>query len=777
MQASSPNLYERSIARARRARPLFPTCSALALLLLLGVAPAMAQIHIDNNQVINVPGTQASPWIIGDVLVVGYDGDGELNIYAGGIVNATNLELGGSTGNGKVTIGAGGQFNSGNLTVVGLTSGTGDLRIEGGGILRDTTGYIGFSAAAAGKVHVTGTGSRWENLGGITVGYSGEGLLQISDGGVVSTPIVTLGFFGTANGTLAIGGAPGEAAAAPGTLDTPTVRFGFGNGQIVFNHLSDDYVFSPQITSPGLGLGPGHVRQLAGTTILMGANDYFGRTTVEGGTLAAGADDRFSANSDYTVMAGGTLDTRGFRQTLLSLENAGTVKIASTGLNNVLTVSGNYTGQGGDIVLNTVLGGDDSASDKLRIEGDTAGTTNVVINNIGGVGALTGTGIKIIDVLGASNGKFQLKGQYKIDNLSALVIGPYAYTLQQNGVGIPADGGWYLRSRFQAGIPTYESYPHTLLAQASVSSLQQRIGNRSWAGPNTTGTGYRYANDKVGTGMWTTVEGTRNSIDLTRSQTQANYDSDIYRIQGGIDGLLYEDESSGQLIAGVFGQYVNGRTAVSSASGNGRISTSGYGIGASLTWYGRNGFYADGQVFANFYDSDISSPTAGMSLTRGNNAQTYTASFEVGQRLNLTPGWTLTPQAQLSYTIVKFDEFSDGFGTRVSLDHAGSLRARVGLSLDNEKTGRDGSGKEQRQHTYVAINLYNEFKGDSRINVSGLSLDSRQERLWGGLGLGASHSWADGKYMVYGQGKLNTSLNHFGDNYSVGASVGLRILF
>ena len=125
----------------------------------------------------------------------------------------------------------------------------------------------------------------------------------------------------------------------------------------------------------------------------------------------------------------------------------------------------------------------------------------------------------------------------------------------------------------------------------------------------------------------------------------------------------------------------------------------------------------------------------------------------------------------------RFDDFSDGFGTRVSLDHAGSLRARVGLSLDNEKTGRDGSGKEQRQHTYVAINLYNEFKGDSRINVSGLSLDSRQERLWGGLGLGASYSWADGKYMVYGQSNLNTSLNHFGDNYSVGASVGLRVLF
>ncbi|MFC7286824.1 autotransporter outer membrane beta-barrel domain-containing protein [Herminiimonas glaciei] len=770
MKAFSPNLYERSIGSSRRYSHALSAQSALALLLSLVAAPAMAQVYIENDEVVNVPGTHASPWNVGDILVVGSIGSGELNVNAGGIVNAGGLQIGGPASISKVTIGAGGQFNNNNLTVVGF-SGEGELRIAAGGILRDSIGYIGFGITAPGRVHVTGAGSRWENDAGITLGYAGEGLLRIANGGVVSTPFLTISEFRNGKGTLAIGGAPGAAAEAAGTLDAPTIWLGPNGGQIVFNHLNDDYIFSPYV------FGTGDVYQLAGTTILGAANDYFGHTTISGGTLAAGAANRFSANSDHTVTAGGTLDTRGFEQTLLSLDNGGTVNIASSGVSNVLTVSGNYSGNGGKIILNAVLGGDDSATDKLKIQGDTAGTTAVVINNIGGVGALTGTGIKIIDVAGASNGTFQLKGQYRINDLAAMVVGPYAYTLQQNGIGIPADGGWYLRSRYQAGVPTYESYPQTLLALSSLPSLQQRVGNRMWAEPDATGTTSRYGSDQAGTGMWAHIEGRRDRINPARSTSEASYNTDIYRIQGGIDGLLYADAGSGQLIAGLSAQYANGRSAVSSPAGNGRINTAGYGIGASLTWYGVNGFYADGQVQANFYNSDLSSPTAGISLAKGNDGRAYTASIEAGQRIQMTPGWTLTPQAQLSYSTVRFDDFTDGFGARVSLDQGSSLRARLGLSLDHEKVWRDGSGKQNRQHTYAIANLYNEFKDGTQVNVSDLNFVNRNTRLWGGLGLGASYSWANGKYMIYGQGSVNTSLNNFGDSYSLGATVGLRILF
>ena len=65
-------------------------------------------------------------------------------------------------------------------------------------------------------------------------------------------------------GTLNIGAAAGNPAAAPGTLTAPSVAFGAGTGTINFNHTSADYVFAPAIS------GNGTVNVLAGTTTLTG---------------------------------------------------------------------------------------------------------------------------------------------------------------------------------------------------------------------------------------------------------------------------------------------------------------------------------------------------------------------------------------------------------------------------------------------------------------------------------------------------------------------------
>jgi outer membrane autotransporter protein len=69
----------------------------------------------------------------------------------------------------------------------------------------------------------------------------------------------------------------------------------------------------------------------------------------------------------------------------------------------------------------------------------------VRVINVGGGGAQTVEGIKIIDVGGASNGAFSLLGDYVIQGQQAVVGGAYAYTLQKNGVSTPTDGDWYLR--------------------------------------------------------------------------------------------------------------------------------------------------------------------------------------------------------------------------------------------------------------------------------------------------------------------------------------------
>ncbi len=88
-----------------------------------------------------------------------------------------------------------------------------------------------------------------------------------------------------------------------------------------------------------------------------------------------------------------------------------------------------------------------SATDLVQIGGNTSGGTDVVVTNIGGTGAPTVEGIKVIDVAGTSNGTFSLVGDYVIAGQQAIVAGAYGYTLWKNGVANPADGDWYLRSQ------------------------------------------------------------------------------------------------------------------------------------------------------------------------------------------------------------------------------------------------------------------------------------------------------------------------------------------
>lgn len=63
----------------------------------------------------------------------------------------------------------------------------------------------------------------------------------------------------------------------------------------------------------------------------------------------------------------------------------------------------------------------------------------------------------------------------------------------------------------------------------------------------------------------------------------------------------------------------------------------------------------------------------------------------------------------------------------------------------------------------------------TRVDLSGVSLASEKDRLWGGLGLGGSYTWDNDKYSVYGEGLVNTSLNNLGDSYSLKGNVGFRV--
>ncbi|MBB3656742.1 fibronectin-binding autotransporter adhesin [Rhizobium sp. BK650] len=445
-----------------------------------------------------------------------------------------------------------------------------------------------------------------------------------------------------------------------------------------------------------------------------------------------------------------------------------------------LTISGNYTGNGGTLDIESVLGGDASPTDRLVVTGNTAGTTNVRVTNLGGGGAQTVEGIKIVDVGGTSAGTFSLLGDYVFQGDQAVVGGAYAYRLYQNGISTPADGDWYLRSAlidpagavigpvYQPGVPLYEAYPQLLLALNGLSTLQQRLGGRYWPGDSAA------ASARGPDNVWLRTEGMHAGIEPDKGTTVDSYDYNLFKLEGGLDGELYQDKGD-RLISGLTVHYGTISGSIDSLYGNGDIDASGFGLGATLTWYGDNGFYVDAQSQATWYDTDLKSDLVDGAMESGNNGFGYALSLEAGRRFAASGPWSITPQAQLVYSSVDFDTFNDRFGARVSLHDCDSLLGRLGVALDREENVQRADGQTARAKIYGIANLYGEFLDGTAVDVSGSGFESKNDPVWAGLTLGGSYSWSEERFSLYGEVAAKSSLKDFGDSYALSGTAGLRV--
>jgi fibronectin-binding autotransporter adhesin len=324
-----------------------------------------------------------------------------------------------------------------------------------------------------------------------------------------------------------------------------------------------------------------------------------------------------------------------------------------------------------------------------------------------------------------------------------------------------------------------------------LSSLQQRVGNRYWAGAGNSalaqgdGPGTLEAAPMVSEGgdiitnargIWGRIDGAHGRFEPRTSTTDADYDVDTWKGTAGFDGQFHESDA-GRLIGSLSAHYSHGSAEISSFFGDGSIDTDGYGLGGTLTWYGQNGFYLDGQAQATWYDSDLRSSTLGTNLAEGSDGFGYALSLETGKRIGLNQNWTLTPQAQLAYSSVDIDDFTDPFGAAISFGSGDSLKGRIGLSADYQNAWEDGAGRMTRTNLYGIANLYYEFLDGTDTDVSGVNFASENDRTWGGIGAGGSYNWNDDKYSLYSELSLNTSLSNFADSYSVNGTAGFRVKF
>ncbi len=204
---------------------------------------------------------------------------------------------------------------------------------------------------------------------------------------------------GTSTGHLAIRLTVASSHEAEWTLAT--------NSTLVFANASGTASWGSSTANPHTGavIGDGSVVVDSGNLVVVNStNSYSGGTTVRGGILRIGANDRLPLDGDLTVLAGGTFDMLARNQTIRGLTGNGTVKLGSGTSGGTLTVNGTLApGQGSGTLTFTdpgtvVLGAGATAvfeldalsgtSDQVALTSTTAGVTlngTLEIRNAGGL--------------------------------------------------------------------------------------------------------------------------------------------------------------------------------------------------------------------------------------------------------------------------------------------------------------------------------------------------------------------------------------------------------
>ncbi len=300
-------------------------------------------------------------------MTVGSRGTGTLDIKGGATASAGSRTYVGmyTGGDGKLLVsGAGSQFSSlTDFISLGLNTGSkGHLSATDGALVDAFQVVAGFNAGSEGTLVADGPQTRLRTSSAFLVGYQGTGTATLSNGATLETANrVRIADAAASVGTLNIGAAASDAAAAPGVVQAALgVRFGNGTGQLVFNHTSSNYVFAPGISS--LSPGMGTIDMLAGSTTLTGDSSGFsGQTNVLGGALTVNG----ALGGTLNVASGASLRGSGTVGTT-TLQNGATLAPGAAG--TTLNVAGDLTFSPGS-VYQVTADPQSSASSRVVVSG------------------------------------------------------------------------------------------------------------------------------------------------------------------------------------------------------------------------------------------------------------------------------------------------------------------------------------------------------------------------------------------------------------------------
>jgi len=450
-------------------------------------------------------------------------------------------------------------------------------------------------------------------------------------------------------------------------------------------------------------------------------------------------DDLFKNTGTVSLLDSATLDN------LERFENSGLVTMANGHAGEVLTLSGDYVGAKGRLVLDLNAASGGVTHDQLVLGGKASGSTIIALNTLRSGTLLPGRTLTLVDAAGGSAaGAFTLAPESVNSGFS------------HYGLGYDAVGDDFVITAAE-GLGLFQ----TLKINEGAQALWRQSAD-AWSA-RTAAVRDPARNAGEPSRIWAQFYSSADERD--QSYTAAAGAFDISYRQKHVGGQFGADLGEiGGVTYGLTGGYV--ASGLRFATTKDRTDYDAFNLGA----------YAQGQwgnIFVNalakydMFGARIDSVTGGFSEKLDGRA--YGLQLEAGARFGSAELY-IEPVASLAYSRTDLDTLA-AIGATVDFASADSLRGKIGARFGGQTTLPAGVATY-----YLGAHLVNEFQGKGGVRLDTGSLTSSLVNdpvgPYGQLQLGATLTSGNGlTTFVEGAASAGSSYQNYGGR------LGIRLAF
>lgn len=587
----------------------------------------------------------------------------------------------------------------GNVWVLPVYVQAPERRVDEDGNPLRSTGTAAATVGANASVMATGA----EAIG-IKVDHAGIGDVEVDVAGAV-----------TASGTGARGvQITGDLIGAVDLGITGTVRG--GQGADAYSVFIDTGTGTQSTTTIGAGAQLGTADRL-----FSGAIDVGGGSISNSGTIfgAVRAGSLLNAASGNIVLRGSDAF-----QIDGNVTNNGVIDAADGAAGGIIGIGGDLAGNG-VIKIDTDFAA--ATTDRITVGGNIVSGSNVSVDvtNLGGTigndSAPLLAQILTVDGTVAADSSYVVKAgllEFEFDSAGGVLSAPVIKVADE--------------------VQVYTAAPVAVASSfTSIGSTQSRLANRVYTNRSNTGSATIAGVSSKGTLDVQPYEGVEAWASITAEQrkssrsTGAIHDDTYEEIEGGYDTRMMTADGDTIVIGGSahIGQFASKVTSPLGRSS--RSSGTGFGIGASATYFASTGSYLDANLRASSAKSDISRD--GTELASDVKSRTVSGSVEIGHDFALQGIGSITPSAQLTIGRTHLDGFTDSTGAVVQSVAQRTKEARLGVTYVGALSSV-GEGSSFR----MSADYFTDLSPASEITVADTTLTSTGERNWFELGLGTT---------------------------------------